>query len=141
MRKIPIIIAGMAMVAVAGTAFALKSYVSTEADQVAQPVTPTAANQTVSGQSASGCGSSGCGSSAASGGCCGSGAPVSADAAAKRLKSIEEYIQQAYAKQLGDPGITVEVKDFGCHQEASVLQKGKVIKRLSINGNRITETG
>jgi hypothetical protein len=40
---------------------------------------------------------------------------------------------------MGDPSIEVKVQNLGCHQEATVTRAGKVIKRLSINGGRITD--
>jgi hypothetical protein len=87
---------------------------------------------------ASGCGAGGstaCGS-AGSSGC---GAPVDPEVAKQRVKSIQGYLFAYFSETLNDQSITVEVEDFGCHQEASILQDGKVIKRLSISGNSISE--
>jgi len=51
-----------------------------------------------------------------------------------------ERIAEYYAEKLGGP-VTVEIKDFGCHQEAEVLKDGKLVKRLSISGGAVNEIG
>jgi hypothetical protein len=84
------------------------------------------------------CGSqaSRCGSSSSSGGCCGSsgtGATAGAD-----VEQLRKRLQAHYSKSL-DGEITVDVKQFGCHQEAEIRQDNRVIKRLSISGGQITE--
>ena len=57
----------------------------------------------------------------------------------KMLKAIESYLYRLYADRLQDPQITVEVQDLGCHMEALIKKDEKIVKRLSINGNTITE--
>ena len=93
--------------------------------------------------SGAGCGASGsCGSlsaGAAGGGCCSASSAAGPQSAVSRAESIQRYLTDYFARKLGDPGIVVEVKDFGCHQEATVLRDGRVWKRLSISGGRITE--
>ena len=132
--------AGVAVfVAIAGSAFALRINTNDES----LPVSPQTETLAVNGQEARstqttsypGCGSSGCGSSAAGSSCCGSGATPTQG----QIERIRIFLYDYYAKDLADPSIEVEVQNLGCHQEATVTQKGKVIKRLSINGGRITE--
>lgn len=88
----------------------------------------------------SGCGQSArrscCSTSAASGGAAQPGAlqldpGLSAD-------QWRERVAAYYAKQLGGP-VTVEIEDYGCHQEAEVLKDGKPVKRLAISGGTVTE--
>lgn len=108
---------------------------------VVGPATPAEDGAAPDGQVASSaggtpnCGSSGCGN-AAGRSCC---APSSGQqSAAERVESIRSYLTAYYSKAMGD-GIEVEVRDLGCHQEAEVKQAGRVIKKLSISGNSITE--
>lgn len=87
----------------------------------------------------SGCGSSGCGQTARRG-CCGSGGGRSAGAVdpAQRNEQLRASLTDTFTKSLG-PGVVVEIKDFGCHQEAEVTQNGKLIKRLSISGGAVND--
>jgi hypothetical protein len=78
--------------------------------------------------------SSGCGSAA--GGC---GASVSPERNQLRLEQIKAYLVSYYTKERGLTDVTVEVESFGCHEEATVKQGGKVVERLSINGGSITK--
>jgi hypothetical protein len=52
---------------------------------------------------------------------------------AQRLASV--YYTQVY----GDRDFTVEVEDFGCHQEATILKNGKFVKLLSISNGDVRE--
>ena len=79
-------------------------------------------------------GSSGCGS-ASGRNCCG---PASTQSTAERIEGIRSYLTAYYLKEVGGE-IEVEVRDLGCHQEAEVRQAGRVIKKLSISGNSISE--
>ena len=74
------------------------------------------------------------------GGCCDGGGTEGTTASADQAKQIEAYLVDYFTRSMGE-GISVDVKDLGCHHEADVLQAGKVIKRLSINGGQITEIG
>ena len=86
---------------------------------------PKTAVETVAGQSSAGCG------------CC-SGPAGPTAAGSSRSAQIEAYLTDFYTNILGD-GVSVQVVDLGCHHEASVIQGGKVMKRLSISGNSITD--
>ena len=139
MKKWSLFVGTVVFIAVAGSAFALRL----NSDDKSLPVIPRTETAAVGDQGAPasqtaaypGCGSSGCGSSAAGSGCCGSGAAPSQ----AQMERIQAYLYDFYAKEMGDPSIKVEVQNLGCHQEATVTQAGKVIKRLSINGGRITD--
>jgi hypothetical protein len=139
MKKWSFLIGIAMVVAIAGSAFALRI----NSDDKTLPVTAQTETVAVNSQGEptsqaaaySGCGSGGCGSSAGGSGGCGSGAaPTQA-----QIERIRSYLYDFYAKNLGDPSIEVDVQNLGCHQEATVTQAGKVIKRLSINGDRITD--
>ena len=139
MKKWSFLIGAAMVIAIAGSAFALRI----NSDDKTLPVAAQTEAVAVNGQGEptsqaaaySGCGSSGCGSSAGGSGGCGSGAaPTQA-----QIERIRSYLYDFYANNLGDPSIEVDVQNLGCHQEATVTQAGKVIKRLSINGDRITD--
>jgi hypothetical protein len=139
MKKWSLFAGVVVFVAIAGSAFALRL----NTNDKSLPVNPQTETVAVNSQEARtsqaaaypGCGSSGCGSSAAGSGCCGSGAAPSQT----QIDRIQTYLYDFYAKEIGDPSIEVEVQNLGCHQEATVTRAGKVIKRLSINGGRITD--
>lgn len=75
-------------------------------------------------QSSGGCGVGGCSSSA-------SGAPID-------IKAMESKVSEAYAKYTGTSGFFVEIKDLGCHQEATITKDGKVLNVVSISGDRMS---
>jgi hypothetical protein len=138
MKKMPFIIGAAAIISIAGSAFAIRFTTGAEAFS-ADARTGTVAERPESApatQAASnpGCGSSGCGSSAAGSGCGSGASPTQA-----QIERIRTYLYEFYAKELTDPSIEVDVQDLGCHQEATITKAGRVIKRLSINGGRITE--
>ena len=85
--------------------------------------------------------SSGCavrtGSKAAS--CCDGQGNGNTTKPLKMLEALENYLYRVYAEKLQDPQITVKVQDLGCHMEAEIKKGEQVVKRLSINGNTITE--
>jgi len=141
MKKLPLIIGAAAIITIAGSAFAIRFTTGAE-NLTADPRTDSAAVRSegapgAQAASKAGCGSSGCGTSAAGSGCCGSGAsPTQA-----QIERIRTYLYEFYAKELTDPSIEVDVQDLGCHQEATITRAGSVVKRLSINGRRITEIG
>lgn len=89
------------------------------------PVTPAEAAVSAAGVSSAGCA------------CC-SGPAAGTAPANGRAAQIEAYLTDFYTGILG-AGVTVEVQDLGCHHEASILQNGKVVKRLSISGNAVTD--
>jgi hypothetical protein len=137
MKKWSVLIGMAAVITVAGTAFAVRLssvYDVSSRLSVEKPAAVEEGSAPVAQVSSSGCGSSGCGSAAGSS-CCRSGAAP----AQGQIERIRAYIHDYYANELKDPSITVDVQDLGCHQEATVTRGGKVIKRLSINGGRITE--
>jgi len=139
MKKWSLFIGTVILIAVAGSAFALRL----NADDKNLPVNPQDETVAVNNQGAPssqtvaspGCGSSGCGSSAAGSSGCGSGAAPTQG----QIERIQTYLYDFYAKETGDPSIKVDVQNLGCHQEATVTQAGKVIKRFSISGGRITD--
>lgn len=55
-----------------------------------------------------------------------------------RLRKIEAYFVDYYTDKQGLEDITVEVKNFGCHEEATIRQAGQVIARFSITGESIS---
>jgi hypothetical protein len=54
---------------------------------------------------------------------------------------MRSFIYAYYAKKFNDPNLVVQINDYGCHMEADVLQNGKIVKRLSISGNSVSEIG
>ena len=54
---------------------------------------------------------------------------------------MKAQLRDLCAERLGDPAIAVQVKDLGCHMEASITKGGKILKRLSIGRGGITEIG
>ena len=146
MRKWSILFVLVFLVLAAATVFAVQNYVlspgsSPLASSAVDEIEPQPYSQSASGSECggtSGCGvagASGCGSSS-SGGC---GAPSDPAVSKRRVEGIQNYLYAYFSEKLGDPGITIKVDDYGCHQEASVLKDGKIIKRLSISGNSISE--
>ena len=120
--------AGIALVlAAAGVSAAyLQTRDSAPASSTAlEPVTPAEAVAAAAGQSSAGCS------------CC-SGPAAGTAPANGRAAQIQAYLTDFYTGILGE-GVSVEVQDLGCHHEASILQNGKVVKRLSINGNAVTD--
>ena len=55
--------------------------------------------------------------------------------------SAEKMAFEYYASRYGDIDVTVEIRDFGCHVEAYIKKGNAVVRRLSISGNNIFETG
>jgi hypothetical protein len=89
------------------------------------PITPAEAAVSAAGGSSAGCS------------CC-SGPAAGTAPSNGRAAQIEAYLTDFYTGILG-AGVTVEVQDLGCHHEASILQNGRIVKRLSINGNAVTD--
>lgn len=56
------------------------------------------------------------------------------------LERYGAYLAEIYSRKLGGP-VEVELKDYGCHQEAQVTRGGKLLKRLSISSGFVTEIG
>lgn len=129
------------VIVVAASAFAVQQFVRIDQVSAVEEIQAQPRNA-----SSSGCGSSGapCGSgefsSCASGGGCG-GQALSPEQSSVRNDQIKSYIYSYYSQKLGDQDIVVQVQDYGCHQEATVAKGDKVIKRLSISGNNISEIG
>lgn len=67
--------------------------------------------------------------------CCGGKAQLEEN----KMERVKRHIYSLYAKKLNDRAITVEVQDLGCHMEAQVLKEGKMVKRLSVSGESVTE--
>jgi hypothetical protein len=81
----------------------------------------------------------GCPASGGPGGCCGRGR--GGPGAATDIKAIESLASRYYAETYGDKEFTVEVRDYGCHQEAYIIKNGNAVKRLSISEGNVYETG
>ncbi len=144
MKRWSVIIGIVIIVAAAATVFAVQQY------------SPSNNNVAIQAQASDGeyssCGSpecsntgevagtGGCGSVAGGSGGCGGPAPDSVEAR-QRAERMRDFIYGYYAKKFNDPNLVVQVSDYGCHMEANVLQGGKVVKRLSISGNSVTEIG
>ncbi|MDT8396601.1 MAG: hypothetical protein RRA32_09205 [bacterium] len=127
-------VAALVLVSVSVFALQSKSGQDTVARAgVAREVAPKAAGPS------SGCGTdgSGCGSSAGCGGC--GGLDANPREGKARLEKIEGYLVKYYTEKLGISDITIEIESFGCHEEATVKAEGKVIEKLTINGNSITK--
>jgi hypothetical protein len=122
---------------VAGTSFALKKFVpGYEATGTPTQESNARYASYAPGARSGGCSSSGCGVSAGRGSSCCSGSGTSLS-----LDQVKAGVLKYYAAKYGDSDVTVEVKDYGCHQEAEIIKAGAVLKRLSINGNNIAEIG
>ncbi len=130
------------VIIVAVSAFAVQQFARIDQAAVVEEVQPLPKTASYSG-----CGSGDCGEggesfsscASASGGC--GGPALSPEETKVRNEQITDYIYNYYSKKLGDQDITVQVQDYGCHQEATVAKGDQIIKRLSINGNNISELG
>ncbi len=129
------------VIVVAASAFAVQQFVRTDAVAAVEEIQAQPQNASSSGCGSSGspCGSGGSSSCAGGGGC--GGQAVSPEQSSVRNDQIKSYIFNYYSQKLGDQDIVVQVKDYGCHQEATVAKGDQIIKRLSINGNNISEIG
>ncbi len=122
---------------VAGTSFAIKKLgLGYEAPETAKQESYASYASYAPDARSGGCSSSGCGVSAGAGSSCCSGGGTSLS-----LDQVKAGVLKYYAARYGDSDVTVEVKDYGCHQEAEIIKAGAVLKRLSINGNNISEIG
>jgi len=138
MKRYIIIGCAAAFVLLAVSVFALQDRSGQAA--VAREVAPLTAATATSG---CGVGGSGCGSSAsagcggASGGC--GGEALDPTQAKARTDQITAYLTDYYTTKMGYESVQVRIDDFGCHQEATVTQAGRLVEKLSISGNRITK--
>jgi hypothetical protein len=57
------------------------------------------------------------------------------------VDAVKELAAAYYRDTYGGTDFAVEIKDFGCHQEAYVVKAGRIVKRLSVSGGRVTEIG
>lgn len=75
------------------------------------------------------------------GGCCGrgAGAQQGADSDPALIEGIKKAASDYYSGKYNDKDFSVEVRDFGCHQEAYIIKSGEQIKRLSISNGNINE--
>jgi len=69
--------------------------------------------------------------------CCSGG--ISKKTADSKTESSKKMVFNYYVKKYGDRNVEIEIKDFGCHMEAYVTKGNKLIKKLSIDGNKISE--
>jgi hypothetical protein len=141
MKKYIIMASVAALILIAVSVFALQGTGDQETIAkagTAQEVAPRAAGTSSGcGNAAGGCGSSSAGCGGAAGGC---GVTETDPAASKeRLDGIKLYLTKYYSEKLGMADVSIEIESFGCHEEATVTQSGKVVDRLSISGNNITK--
>ena len=134
MKKYIIIGSVAVLVLVAVSVFALQGKNAGNSPSV-EAVSPAAS---ASSDCATRCGaidSADCGS--ATGGCGAEAASTSKDG--QRIDQITAYLVDYYTNKRGLSNVTIEVESFGCHEEATVKQAGRIVEKLSINGNRITK--
>ena len=58
--------------------------------------------------------------------------------AEQKAEKIRTNLSDYFTRSMGE-GVTVVVRDLGCHHEADILKDGQVVKKLSINGSTITD--
>lgn len=140
MRKWFVLGGILLVIVVAASAFAVQQFVRTDAVAAVEEIQAQPQNASSSGCGSSGspCGSGGSSSCAGGSGGCG-GQAISPEVNSVRNDQIKSYIYNYYSQKLGDQEITVKVQDYGCHQEATVAKGDKIIKRLSVSGNNISE--
>ena len=68
--------------------------------------------------------------------CCGTSS--TGRTAGQKVEQLQTYLVDYFSRSMGND-ITVEVRDLGCHHEADISKDGRIIKRLSISGNTITD--
>ncbi len=122
-----VVITVFAFLLVVGTAIAVKAYFG-----YGSPWFGSGPGEGYGG----GYGSGGCPASGGPGGCCARGPGAATD-----IKAIERLASRYYAETYGDKEFTVEVRDYGCHQEAYIIKNGAAVKRLSISGGNVYEIG
>lgn len=142
LKKWTLAIVISAICLIVATAMAVNQRQNTKQVPQNREITPEkSVSATNRGSSCCGGQSSGCavtaGSKATS--CCNGKGNGTATKPLKMLKALENYLYRVYAEKLQDPQITVKVQDLGCHMEAQIKKGEQVVKRLSINGNSITE--
>ncbi len=54
------------------------------------------------------------------------------------FKQLEQAAINWYVQNYGDANVTAEVKDFGCHQQISILKDGKVVKELQYRNGQLS---
>ncbi len=81
---------------------------------------------------------SGCGGGGA-GGCRGGGPGADTQADPQTINAIKQAVSDYYLERFRDTDFEVEIKDFGCHQEAYVVKGDNKIMSFSVSGNSITE--
>jgi hypothetical protein len=127
MRKAALAAVALVLV-VSGSAIGVKVY---KDNFVPQP-------QSYASYGYGGYGYGGC-SGGSAGGCC--SRPGSGGGPAATLDATKKLAKDYYVKKYKDGNVSVEVKDFGCHQEAYILKGGRSVKRLSISGGNVYEIG
>lgn len=63
------------------------------------------------------------------------------DAQPTDMKGLEKAVSEYYQNKYDGKDFNVEIKDFGCHQEAYIIKDGQPVKRFSISGGAIYEVG
>ena len=128
MKRWLIIGVAVAAVMLAVSVYALQGKI--ESSDSVSGVIPVSDTAGCSGcTSLSGCvsASRGCGSSASS-----------PEQVQSRLEQVEAHLVRYYTERLHLTDVTVEVKSFGCHEEATVKQAGRVVEKLAISGKTIS---
>jgi len=96
--------------------------------------------QTAAGQQYGGCRGAGPGRGGC-GGCGRAAGPGQQGTQSSGIKAAEELAYKYYSETYGEKDFTVEVQDFGCHQEAYIIKGGQPVRKLSISGGSVYEVG
>jgi hypothetical protein len=67
------------------------------------------------------------------GGCCGS----SSNSADETEQLAADYYMSKTGANAND--FSIKINDYGCHQEAEIIQDGKIVMELSISGGTVSE--
>ena len=146
MKKTLITAVLTSLIAISGTAIAIKVVQADNrpaSERVAQSDQAGQNQDTVQGRRG-GCGSAGCSSGAGgcgggNGGCNGGGSGSDIQANPETINAIKQAVSDYYTQRFRDTDYSVEIQDFGCHQEAYVIKDGNKIMTFSVSGNSITE--
>jgi len=118
-----------AIVLVAGTALAVKTYIYRN-----QAFPPGYQQAAYYGNQGYGYGPGGC-----NGNCSLQAGPGGAQGI--DLEAVKKLAADYYTSTYKDTGFEVEVKDYGCHQEAYIIKNGTQVKRLTVSGGNVYEAG
>jgi hypothetical protein len=128
--KLTVLVVILSIVLAAGTAVALKSFMD-------NPRQPQQTRDTYYGYGAPGASTGpggGCGGS-----CCRTPGQSQGQGERSNVDIARELAISYYSSTYGDTAFEVDVRDFGCHQEAYIIKDGKQVKLLSISGGNVYE--